>query len=267
MSETNILVVEDEGVVALSIQNKLEKFGYSVPVIVATGWEAIEAAEKIRFDLVLMDIMLEGDMDGVEATRLIQERFNLPVVYLTAHSDEATLQRAKITEPFGYILKPFEERELHIIIEMALYKYRMEHSLLESKLWFNATLKSIGDAVIATDNNGCIKFMNPIAEILTGWQSPDAVGKSLEEVVDLIDINTQGSKLEPIMEKLRKGVGTDVLNDTRLITKQGSRLTIEGCITPIRNDIHLFNGGVLVFRDVSERNRNSFIKADVCGEN
>lgn len=133
MDKEQIMVVEDEAVVALSIQNKLEKSGFEVPVVVASGEEAIREAEEISLDLVLMDIKLDGEMDGVEAAKIIRERFNIPVVYLTGQSDKNTLQRAKITEPFGYILKPFEDKELLTSIEMALYKHKMERKLKEER--------------------------------------------------------------------------------------------------------------------------------------
>ncbi|MBU4259376.1 MAG: response regulator, partial [Desulfobacteraceae bacterium] len=123
MSDTRILVVEDEGIIAKDIKNILSFLGYSVIGIASSGEEAIEKAMEMHPDLVLMDIVLEGDMDGVKAAEHIRDRFDIPVVYLTAYSDDTTLQRAKITEPYGYILKPFQERELYTTIEMALYKH------------------------------------------------------------------------------------------------------------------------------------------------
>lgn len=128
-----ILVVEDESIVAMDIKNRLMRLGYDVPSIAYAGEEAVEKATKIRPDLVLMDIMLRGEMDGIEAVRQIHERLDVPVVYLTAFSDEDTLQRAKITGPFAYIIKPFEDRELHVALEIALYKHRMEKYLKESE--------------------------------------------------------------------------------------------------------------------------------------
>jgi len=124
MTEARILVVEDEGIVAIELQEILEGLGYDVPVVVATGEEAIEETENTRPDLVLMDITLEGDMDGIEATERIRARFDIPVIYLTAYADDKTLQRAAITEPAGYLLKPFDEGELRTTIEIALYKHR-----------------------------------------------------------------------------------------------------------------------------------------------
>ena len=117
-----------------------------------------------------MDIVLKGDMDGVEAAEQIRARFNIPIIYLTAYSDDKTLERAKITEPFGYIIKPFEEREFNSTIEIALYKHKMESKLRESEEWLATTLRSIGDAVISTDREGFVTFINPAAEVLTGWK-------------------------------------------------------------------------------------------------
>ena len=131
MENAQILVVEDENIVALEIQSRLEGLGYVVLAIASSGEEAIQKAEETNPDLVLMDIKLKGDMDGIEAAEEIRTRFNLPVVYLTAYAEENTLQRAKITAPYGYILKPFEERELHANIEIAIYKHQMEQKVKE----------------------------------------------------------------------------------------------------------------------------------------
>jgi PAS domain S-box len=175
---TKILIVEDEGLVAKNIQSRLKRLGYAIVALASSGEEAIRKAEETHPDLVLMDIILEGDMDGVEAAKQIYSRFNIPVVYLTAYADDDTLRRAKITQPFGYILKPFEAKELHSVIEIALHKHKTVRKLEESERWLATTLKSIGDtvAVIVADTNGLITFMNPVAETLTGWKQKNALG-------------------------------------------------------------------------------------------
>ena len=129
---TQILVVEDEPIVALDLQQRLERMGYRVPHVVATGEAAIATASRERPQLVLMDISLKGAMDGVEAAKQIITQLRIPVVYLTAFFDDHTLERAKVTEPYGYLLKPFEERELHTTIEVALYKHQAERALRET---------------------------------------------------------------------------------------------------------------------------------------
>ena len=122
MAKPNILVVEDESIVAKDIQNSLKNLGYSVTTVVPSGEKAIKEIEEKKPDLVLMDIMLKGEMNGIEAANIIRERFDIPVVFLTAYADDSTLSKAKIAEPYGYIIKPFKEKELQTTIEVALYK-------------------------------------------------------------------------------------------------------------------------------------------------
>ncbi|WP_287680204.1 response regulator [Methanobacterium sp.] len=133
MPDTSIMLVEDEIIVAADVKNRLENMGYEVLGIFDTGEEAIEKAGELKPNLVLMDIVLKGDMDGIDAAQKIRELFEIPIIYLTAYSDEKTLQRAKVTEPFGYVLKPFEDREIQSAIEMAIYKHKMEQQLKESE--------------------------------------------------------------------------------------------------------------------------------------
>ncbi|MGY8653034.1 MAG: response regulator [Verrucomicrobiia bacterium] len=121
-----ILITEDEGIVAADIEDRLRSLGYQVTATCSSGAEALKKVEETKPDLVMMDIMIQGDMDGIETGAIIRSKFKLPVIYLTAYSDDATFERAKITEPFGYLIKPFEEKELRVNIEMALYKHRME---------------------------------------------------------------------------------------------------------------------------------------------
>ena len=127
-----VLIVEDETVISRDIQNKLQGLGYDAPLIVHSGEDAVEKAGELRPDLVMMDIVMDGGIDGIEAADQIRKNFNIPVIYLTAYADEETLERAKITEPFGYIVKPFDERELRSTIEMALYKYKNAEKFIVS---------------------------------------------------------------------------------------------------------------------------------------
>ncbi|HLF05422.1 MAG TPA: response regulator [Dehalococcoidia bacterium] len=126
MAKANIMVVEDANIVSMDIQRRLKSLGYEIPATAVSGEEAIEKAGKAQPDLVLMDICLKGKMDGVQAADQIRKRFNIPIVYLTAMSDDETVRRAALTEPFGYLLKPFDERDLRTTIEIALYKHQME---------------------------------------------------------------------------------------------------------------------------------------------
>lgn len=133
MSKYNILVVEDESIVSKDIQQSLKKLGYNIAGAAATGEKAIEIANETRPDLVLMDIMLKGDMSGIETADKIKASLGIPVIYLTAYADENTLSKAKVTEPYGYIIKPFKEIDLHTSIEMALYKHSKEAEILKER--------------------------------------------------------------------------------------------------------------------------------------
>ena len=177
MANAKILVVEDEGIVAADIQSTLKSLGYDVPAIAFSGEEAIKKVEEIQPDLVLMDIVLRGDMDGIQAAEEIHNRFNIPVVYLTAYADDKILQRAKITEPFGYILKPFEERELHINIEIALCKHKVEKALKESEEFSSSLLSNSPNPIIVINKDTSIRYVNPALERLTGFSSEELIGR------------------------------------------------------------------------------------------
>ena len=253
MPSFKILVVEDESIVAMDIKHRLENMGYIVPAITSSGEEAVAKAAETNPDLVLMDIVLKGEMDGIDAAQQIKDNFDIPVVYLTAYSDEKTLKRAKITGPFGYIIKPFEDRELHSAIEVALYKHEMESKLKENEKWLSTTLESIGDAVITTDENGCITFMNPIAQKITEWKQEEALGKPLESIFKTINEET-GTPIEsPVTEVLQNGFITSMKDHTTLITKNGSYLPIDDTIAPIKDDKKNINGIVLIFQDITQR--------------
>ena len=247
-----ILVVEDERIVARSLRKQLTTLGYEVVASVPSGDKAIQQAGELRPDLVLMDIHLEGAMDGVEAAATIRKQFRLPVVYLTAFSNKEILERAKITEPFGYILKPYEDRELHVVVETALYKHRMERRQQEREQWFVATLKSIGDAVVATDDENRITYMNPLAETLTGWMSEDACGQTLKEVVRLVYEDSRQAVESPPDQAMQDGTpSTGIL----LIARDRSEKAIEGCVSQITDEQSGALGSVTVFRDVTWRKR------------
>ena len=250
-----ILVVEDEPVVALDLRTRLTRMGYVVSETVARGEDALVVAETLRPDLILMDIRLRGVMDGISAAEEIRRRFGLPVVYLTAHADEATIDRARITEPFGYILKPFDERELRTVIEMALYKHDDERKLRESERRYATTLSSIGDAVIATDPSGRVTFMNPVAEKLTGWNLAEASETSLKSVFNICNEETRVIAANPIDRVLTERVIVGLANHTVLISRDGNEVPIEDCAAPIFDDHGMLSGAVLVFRDVSAARR------------
>jgi len=246
-----ILIVEDSGIIANRLENTLTTLGYDVLGAVPSGEEALQKVNEMPPDLVLMDIYLAGDINGIETVAQIQASFDIPVVYLTAYTDATLLQQAKITEPYGYLVKPIQDRELHATIGMALYKHEMEKKLKESEEWLSTTLRSIGDAVISTDAKTGVKFLNPVAQALTGWKEEDAVGKPLDEVFSIIKEET-GERVEsPATRVIREGVVVGLANRTVLIAKDGTRIQIADSGAPIKDNKGNTIGVVLVFRDVT----------------
>jgi PAS domain S-box-containing protein/putative nucleotidyltransferase with HDIG domain len=252
MSKVKVLVVEDEGLVARDVENMLKSLGYEVPAVVSTGEMAIRRAQDLLPDLVLMDIVLKGDVGGIAAAEKIWENLKIPVIYLTAYADEKTLQEAKKTDPFGYILKPFEERELQTAIEMALYKSGMEKKLRERERWLSTVLQSIGDGVIATSEEGRVTFMNPLAERISGLRQVEALGKPLEKVFKTSP-ETEPRLFQTKGTDASGGDGRGTTTESLLITRDGRRVPLEESFAPIIDDKRNVIGKVLVFRDIKER--------------
>lgn len=253
IATATILVVEDENIVAKDIQSRLRNLGYVVPALASCGKDAVKKAAEIKPDLVLMDIRLKGDMDGIEAAKQIYTTLQIPVVYLTAYADDDTLERAKVTEPFSYIIKPFDKRELHTAIEIALYKHQMERQLKENEQWLLTVLESIGDAVITNDAKGCVTFMNPSAEALTGWKQEDSIGKDSTEIFNIVHEVTRTPIESPVAKVLREGSIVNSLNHTLLLTKDGKEIPIHDTVAPIKDDTGTIRGAVVVFQNLTER--------------
>ncbi len=236
MAKAKVLIVEDDRVVVKDLQGSLEDLGFDIASIVSSGEEALKKAKENKPDIVLMDIVLKGDMDGIETAGQIHSQFDIPVVYLTSYTDEKVLERAKITEPFGYISKPFVERELNIAIEIALYKHKMEKKLKESEKWFSTTLRSVGDAVIATDINGYVTFMNPVAQSLTGWDQEEAIGKPVDNVFHILEEETKEQFENPVAKVIREGRNVYLSNNTLLIAKGRADIPVDLGVAPIKDE-------------------------------
>ncbi len=250
MSKARILVVEDERITAEDIKDGLKSLGYEVPAVVHSGEEAVLKAGELQPDLILMDIQLEGKMDGIEAAGQIKKDFDIPVIYLTAYSDEGTVKRAKMTEPSGYVLKepsgfvhkPFKESELHTIIELTLYRHEMEKN---HDRWISTMLESINEAFIATDENGKIRFMNNIAEDLTGWVQEEAVNRDLIEVFKI-----QNAEFDFVGE-IEFNVNEYSLDRVMLNDKRGTIVPVSANLNHIKDSKGNIDGMTLIFRNIT----------------
>lgn len=252
MKVIKVMVVEDDAVAASIVKNMLEKLGYLVPLTVSSGEAALLKTVEIMPDIILMDIMLEGEMDGIEASEHIHRDYDIPVIYLTAHIDDEILERAKITEPFGYIVKPFSDKELHSTIKMALYKYETEKKMKEKEELFYTTLNSVCDGVITIDNYGNITFMNPVSEKLTGWSYKEAEGRKLDEVFCVVEEKNQDI---PGASHEKRDNGTMIPGmpvNTRLITKDNVEVPILINKAPINDRHGNIMGVVFTFHDISD---------------
>ena len=277
MTAAKILIVEDEGIIAKSLKAVLEELGYGISSITASGEEAIEKVKKDKPDLVLMDIMLKGDINGIEAAKKIKSDFNIPVIYLTAYTDKQILEQAKIAEPFGYIVKPFEDRELYSTIEMALYKSQMEKKidrlnrmlrafrnvnqliirekdrnillqktcthLIETQGYFSAWVALLDETnkLITTAEAGLGKDFLPMVSLLKHGKLPDCITKALVKT-ELVVIKDASSICRecPISEKYcSKGALTIRLQSNNKIYGVLS-VSIDVSLLPLDEELSLF---------------------------
>ncbi len=251
-----VFVVEDDSAIASVIQAFLTRLGYAVAGVAQAGDEALVSIEQRRPDLVLMDIALHGELDGVQTAAVIAARFEIPVVFLTGLADDDTLHRSGQSEAFGYLLKPFEQHELKAAIDLALAKHRTESRLRHVDRWFAAAIRSISDGVIATDRDDHVTFLNPVAERLTGHSSVHALGRPLARILTIAD--DPPGEFPPGASCLARA-GTDhVQFETVLVPADGLALPIECSAAPLRNADGAHLGRIIIFRDVSARRQAEF---------
>jgi hypothetical protein len=250
MLKAKLLVVEDERLVALALEKCLTQIGHEVVAMVTSGQEAVRKAGTLQPDLVLMDIRLKGDIDGIEAAIRIHNTFNTPILYLTAYSDDSTLERAREAHPYGYILKPFEEKALKSAIEVALYTASVNSRTRRTRDRMARILGDLSEGVIVTDIKGSITFINARASKLLGSQSDDAAGKFFGQIFRLADKARGGVAVLPISRVLLEGEGIS-LPDSLLHTAAGVMLPVDVNLAPTRSAAGNVEGMVLTFHEVA----------------
>ena len=250
MPKANILIVEDEAVVAADLAGKLERAGYRSVGIASDGEDAIEAAKNLGPDLVLMDIRLAGSMDGIKTAERIQASRNIPIVYLTAHSDMTTLRRAAATEPFGYILKPFEERDVTTQIEIALFKHQAERRLRESEERYRRLVETAMDSIITFEHAGVILSCNPATERMFGYRIDEMVGRNISMLIPSWCAEG-GDEPSDAKSRITRLIGLwRELNGRR---RQGDAFPVEIAVSESFSNGEIRYTGIL--RDISERKR------------
>jgi PAS domain S-box-containing protein len=248
-----ILIVEDETIVAWDIKETLEKLGHEVVDLAISGTAAIRAATHKDPDLVLMDIHLAGDMDGITAGNEIYQRLKIPVVYLSAHADELTLARAIKTAPFGYIVKPFQPQTLESTIQVACQRHQLETSAQMTQASLGYILDNMGSGIIVTDRQGLVTFINPIAETLTGWNSTEAVGVEIDRVFCLIS-EVNGIAIEsPSSQAMQSQSAVKSPEGCWLRSKDSVAFPISATASPIWEADGQAIGSILIFQNNSQQ--------------
>jgi len=249
MSKTRILVVEDESIVAKDIQKSLEKLGYEVPATASSAASAYEKLEQINPDLVFLDIKLKGEEDGIHIAEHIKEKYNIPVIFLTSYVDQETLDRAKVTEPYGYIVKPFNESDLKTTVEMALFKFSRDREVRESQQRLANALARVEESIIVVDTEGRITYLNEKAENMLGYSSATAQGM---DAFGLFVIEEEGGvamKKDDLMARMRKDESWQKSDCYILVKRDNSCIGVSIAASPVHDEKSQFLGCAIVISD------------------
>lgn len=251
MGQANILIVEDETVVAADLAGKLERAGYGIIGTASRGEQAIRMAKSTPPDLILMDIRLAGPLDGVTTAECLKAFADVPVVFLTAHSDRETIKRASLTEPFGYILKPFEERDLTTQIEIALYKHQAERRLRDSEARYRALIETAIDSIVTIDGFGTIRSCNAATERMFDYRREDMVGRHISSLIPVPEAERDWASAYGVASGQSAVIG--VWRELHARRRDGRLFPVEIAVsqTLVGGEV-LFTG---IVRDVSERKR------------
>jgi AmiR/NasT family two-component response regulator/signal transduction histidine kinase len=249
-AQHKIVIVEDEGLIAADLESRLKSAGYQVPGTADSAQPALKLIRETSPDLILMDIRLKGEQDGIQVAELVREQLDIPVVYLTAYEDRATLERARQTQAYGYIKKPIVSASLKGSIEMAIAKHRQDRVLREERDWAIASFSGIASAVIVTDANSRISYLNPQAEHLVGWSADKAMRRPAATVLRLSH-RQSGKQMQDLLSPVMLEGQTIPLPPDTLLQGSAERLyAIQGHIAPRwRNE--RADGTVITFTDVT----------------
>jgi len=244
-----IIIVEDDAIINRHLQTCLLKVGYEVVGSTAEGGKALILVEEVKPDLVLMDISLYGDMDGVQTAEQIRDRFDIPIIFLTAFADELTLKRAKATNPFGYILKPFDQRSLYTTIEMAVHKHQLEKRLRESEELLRTLVENQGEGVVIVDTEETFTFINPAAEAIFAAPNGVLIGRNLGEF-------TTPEMFEQVRKQttLRRQ-GLKSVYELEITRLDGEKRIVSVTATPWFDKFANFSGAYGILSDITERKR------------
>lgn len=240
----------------MGFARSFESLGHTVVANVGSGTSAIQSVVEQQPDIVLMDIRLEGELDGIATAANIRDRFPIPIIFLTAYADDHTLGQALKAHPYGYLVKPFKERELHAAIAVALRQFQIEREYQTHRDILLKTLTSIGDAAIATDREGRVTFINPVAESLTGWTRQDAIGANIVQVLPLLHEQTQELIPHPALQAMHLGSALTLPEVCLLRRRDGTESFVGDSAAPIKDLTGQVIGSVLIMQNATQRRQS-----------
>jgi hypothetical protein len=246
MNKTRILVVEDESIVAKDIQKTLEKLGYEVPATASSAASAYEKLEQIEPDLVFLDIKLKGEEDGIHIAGHIKEKYDIPVIFLTSYVDQETLDRAKVTEPYGYIVKPFNESDLKTTVEMALFKFSRDREVRASEQRLANALGKVEEAIIVTDTEGRITYLNEKAGNLLGYGVASAIGLDVFQLLAIEMEGGNGLRKEQLYEAMKKDEAVELEECFVIVKRDNSSVASSFSASSVHDEKNQYLGAALV---------------------
>lgn len=249
MNKTRILVVEDESIVAKDIQKTLEKLGYEVPATASSAASAYEKLEQIEPDLVFLDIKLKGEEDGIHIAGHIKEKYDIPVIFLTSYVDQETLDRAKVTEPYGYIVKPFNESDLKTTVEMALFKFSRDREVRASEQRLANALGKVEEAIIVTDTEGRITYLNEKAGNLLGYGVASAIGLDVFQLLAIEMEGGNGLRKEQLYEAMKKDEAVELEECFVIVKRDNSSVASSFSASSVHDEKNQYLGAALVIGD------------------
>ena len=263
MSKIKILVVEDESIVAKDIQKSLEKLGYEVPATASSAQSAYEKLQQITPDLVFLDIRLKGEEDGIHIAEHIRHNYSIPVIFLTSYVDQETLDRAKVTEPYGYIVKPFNESDLKTTVEMALFKFSRDKEVRESQKRLANALGRVDEAIVITDTEGRVTYLNEKAESIFGYSTMMVLGSDVYQLFVIEEDNGQQLSRERLLTLMKNNKEWRDEACSLSVKKDGKKLSCSVTVSPIHDEKDTLIGAATVIADATSTAVNSPVAGSV----
>ena len=248
MNLPKVIIVEDETLYVKDIQRRLKNFNYDGSTTFYNGEAVLEYLETNTADIILMDIELKGSLDGIETSKKIRKKKDIPIIFLTGHTEEYLIERAKVIEPFGYILKPLEDRELHINISIALQIDKTKKELELSRQWNRTILNNLSDAIIVIDPDGRVNFVNTKAENLLDIKEDKILNKPLVDIITLLDEEKRAFTNSPFQKVLHKKKPF-LANNVILKSNNGKEIHVDCNATPICDKNEDIKGVLITFKE------------------